>query len=131
MRQALVSAAAICVAFSAAIPVDAKSTWLKCGSQEINLDSTKERFSLAKLGTIYQKPATFSPVQINFEYQTLYFAYGSGLKDAWVIDRKTLNYTLTHLQTLGSFGPDWTPKGEPETGKCSIIKTPPTAGNQI
>lgn len=116
MRKALVSVAAVCVAFSAVNPFGAKSIWLKSGSQEINLDNTRGRFSLAKLDTIYQRSATFSPSQIDFAYQTLFVAYGSGQKDAWMIDRKTLNHTLMHLQTLGSFGPDWTPKGEPETG---------------
>jgi hypothetical protein len=54
-----------------------------------------------------------------------------------MIDRKSLNYTETALlRTIipGHSDTGWkvmTYKGNPEEGKCSIMKTPPTAGNQI
>ena len=41
---------------------------LKCGGQEINLDSAKERFSLTSGSEIFQGRAMFSAGQINFEF---------------------------------------------------------------
>lgn len=136
MRTFLVAAALVGASFALANPVEAKSIWLKCGNQEINLDSERERFSLTHIGSVWQGPAMFSPSQIDFEFQYLVLPGGGGAKASYVIDRKSLNYTkkmLTRI-VLGHYSDTgWEPQNNdnPEVGKCSIMKTPPTAGNQI
>jgi hypothetical protein len=100
----------------------------------INLDSAKERFSLTRNDKIYQGQAIFSPGQINFEFQWLVVP-GAGLKFAYSINRKSLAYTKTTRHSI--LGGDWeqqentTKTPNPEFGKCLIMKTPPTVGNQI
>ena len=73
---------------------------------------------------IYQRPAIFSPGQINFEFELV----PNDIKLTYIIDRKSLEFTQIMLV-------NWTVSGwkglPPTTGKCSIMKTPPTAGNQI
>lgn len=143
MFTPLIAAAATTVSLIIANAAEAKSIWLKCGSQEVNLDSDRERFSLTYNGKIYQGSAFFSPGQINFEFQWFEAVRGQvGIKYAYAIDRKSLAYTKTSLSKnriesammLGAAGHDWEPQeieSNPERGKCSIIKTPPTAENQI
>ena len=46
MRRLLIAAAMTGTFLAAMPPAEAKSIWLKCGKQVINLDSTKEKFSL-------------------------------------------------------------------------------------
>lgn len=116
--------------------VEAKSIWLKCGTQEINLDSYRERVSLTlTIGKVYQGAAIFTPNQINFEVQWLRLSGGGGVKFAYAIDRKSLAYERLSLHRAvipGFADTGWVPsKSEPEKGTCSIMKTPPTAGNQI
>ena len=143
MRNLLIAAAvaatSLATACSAMHPTNAKSFWLQCGGHEINLDSSRERFSLTFLDKVYQGPATFSPGQIDFEFQWLEAPGGGGLKRAYSIDRKSLKYTNTSLSkyVIGNFSSGWIQKestdktSNPESGKCSIMKAPPTAGNQI
>jgi hypothetical protein len=118
-------------------PAEAKSLWLKCGSQEINLDSTKERFSLTSRGNIYQGDAMFSPEQINFEFKQDLLENTSSkgrMMDtfAYAISRKTLEYTLNEstVLTLTRNYSSGSAK-EPVKGKCIIMKKLPTAGNKI
>jgi len=137
MRFLLIAAAAAGTVLAAMPPAEAKSFWLKCGNQVINLDSAKERFSLTA-GKVYQGPATFNPLQIDFEYPLLELG-GGGIKIVYSIDRKSLRYTetVTHRVLTRSIDSGWVPqKGtddspNPKFGECSIMKTPPTAGNQI
>lgn len=133
----LLTAAAVAGALLAAIsPVKAKSIWLQCGNQEINLDSERERYSLSYGIRIYQGSALFSPGQINLEY-TNSDGHGGGIKTTWVIDRKSLRYTTTSFTRVvlpGFVDTGWKVedmKNNPETGQCSIMKNPPTTGNQI
>ena len=137
MRRLLIAAAVASTVLTAMPPAEAKSIWLKCGTLQINLDSSKERYSLTQGTQIYQGAAIFSPSQINFEYRTLVDGAG-GMKEVWAINRKTLAYTGTtmakHNNSLiedksWKLLPGISPN--PESGKCSIMKTPPTAGNQI
>lgn len=89
---------------------------------------------------VYQGAAMFSPEQINFEFQWSIDRNGGGIKSAYAINRKTLRYTNTsygkHVIDIGT-GPiirDWKiieSKDNPKIGQCSIMKTPPTAGNKI
>jgi hypothetical protein len=69
MLNLLLAAAVAAASLVAIAPAAAKSLWLNCGGQVINLDSAKERFSLTADGTIYQGSAMFSPNQIDFEFQ--------------------------------------------------------------
>lgn len=132
----LIAAAAVAVAtLIAMLPAEAKSIWLKCGDQVINLDGAKERFSLTSGKIIYQGRATFSPRQIDFEYQLLDLPGGGGVKNVYSVDRKSLNYTETGFVSFTNNGwirAESTSKSpNPTFGKCSVMKTPPTTGNQI
>jgi hypothetical protein len=128
MRHLLISAAVAGTVLTPMPPAEAKSIWLKCGGQEINLDSTKERFSLTSGSEIFQGRAMFSPGQINFEFTLIATTAGSGVKRAYAIDRKSLEYTEKLM--LKFIGDSWSTSSS-TAGKCSIMKTPPTAGNQI
>ena len=138
MRRLLVAAALIGTSFPAVSPAEAKSIWLKCGRLEINLDSAKERFLLTDGGKIYQGIAMFSPGQINFEYQWLVSGDG-GLKHAYIINRKSLQYSMLSLsrEVRGGSDSGWYVQkredGSPigTDGICLIMKTPPTTGNKI
>ena len=135
MRHLLIAAAVTGTVLAAMPPAEAKSFWLTCGSLDINLDSARERFSLTSSGKVYQGPAMFSPGQIDFEFKWLNLPDNGGIKRAYSIDRKSLKYTETSISSV--LGGPWEPsKGtadypNPSFGKCSIMKTPPTAGNQI
>lgn len=141
MRHLLISAALAGAVLTAMPPAEAKSIWLKCSSQVINLDSTKEKFSLTYGDKVYQGQAMFSPGQINFEFQTFGDPRGAiSLKSAYSIDRKSLNYTNTSMDRIvlsSSYDTGWVPQKStaeapnPISGKCSIMKTPPTTGNKI
>jgi hypothetical protein len=140
MRGALVAAALMGISLSATSSAEAKLIWLQCGEQAISLDSERERFSLVLRNKIHQGTALFSPGQINFEYLYFNTGDGGGGKHAYAIDRKTLRYTKTILTrvifALGGFRTDtgWkvsATEENPESGQCSIMKTPPTAGNKI
>jgi len=131
LRHLLITAAVAATLLTAMPPAEAKSIWLKCGKQEINLDSEKERFSLTLNKEVYQGRAIFNPGQINFEFQWLNDVIG--MKYAYSIDRKSLKYIQT---TLGRYGDRWDPlisdtTTNPRIGTCSIMKQPPTAGNKI
>ena len=127
----IAAAAAVASAVLAAMPaVEAKSIWLKCGSQEISLDSTRERFSMQQDGKVIQGAALFTPFQINLENHWQAYPNGGGFKYSYAINRKTLEYTKVSLYSM--FGNVWEPLSvSPEEGKCLIMKTSPTAGNQI
>ena len=130
MRRLLIAAAMAGTALTAMPLAEAKSIWLKCGSQEINLDSTKERFSMQHSGKVFQGAALFNPGQINFENHWQIYSNGGGFKHSYEINRKTLAYKKTALYSM--FGNNWEPlTAVPETGNCLIMKTPPTADNQI
>jgi hypothetical protein len=135
MRRLLLAVAMSGTVLAAMPPAEAKSFWLTCGYQDINLDSAKERFSLTSSGKVYQGPAMFSPGQIDFEFKWLDLPDNGGGKYAYSIDRKSLKYTQTYISSV--LGGPWEPQTgtatspNPEFGKCSIMKTPPTAGNQI
>lgn len=139
MLNLLLAAAVAAASLVAIAPAAAKSLWLNCGGQVINLDSAKERFSLTADGTIYQGSAMFSPNQIDFEFQWRARPDGGGLKLAYSIDRKSLNYTMTSLSRVvvpGHSDSGWKPQrsetfDNPIFGKCFIMKTPPTSGNLI
>ena len=137
MRQLLIAAAMAGTVLAAMPPAEAKSVWIKCRYQEISLDSEKERYSLIFIDKIYQGPAFFSPERIEFEYITTEPVGQTGVKLAWTIDRKTLNYTrrgMSRYVIPGVADTGWKIEAYPgntQTGKCSIMKTPPTAGNQI
>ena len=127
----------MCASLATIAPAEAKSIWLKCGSQGINLDSTKERFSLTDIGKIYQGDAMFSPEQINFEFKrdSLENTSSRGLHVttiAYAINRKTLEYTLNSYAVV-SFSASHKSRvdDEPVRGKCIIMKKLPTAGNKI
>ena len=137
MRRLVIAAALMGVSLVTTAPAEAKSIWLKCGSQEINLDSTKERFSLTDISKIYQGDAMFSPEQINFEFKRDFLENSSSkgvmvTTLAYAISRKTLEYTLNEstVVTLGRNYKSGSAK-EPEKGKCIIMKKMPTAGNKI
>jgi hypothetical protein len=141
MRHLLIAAAVAGTSLTAIRLADAKPIWLECGSQVINLDSAKERFSLTSGDKIYQGRATFNPGQIDFEYQWYESPLGGvGAKFAYSIDRKSLNYIKTSLQRIvivGFSDSGWEPQSgsikypNPKLSKCFIMKTPPTSGNQI
>lgn len=125
------TAAAVASATLAAMPaVEAKSIWIQCGGQEIALDSTRERFSMQQDGRVIQGTALFTPFQINFENHWQAYPNGGGFKHSYRINRSTLEYTKVSLYSM--FGNNWEPLSvSPEEGKCLIMKTSPTAGNQI
>jgi hypothetical protein len=130
MRRLLIAAAVASAALAAMPAVEAKSIWLKCGSHEINLDSTRERFSMQQDGKVIQGAALFSPFQINFENHWQAYPNGGGFKHSYAINRKTLEYSKVSLYSM--FGNDWEPLSvSPEEGKCLVMKRSPTAGNQI
>lgn len=140
MRRLLIAAVVAGTSLTAINPAEAKSLWLKCGAQVINLDSAKERFSLTRSGKVYQGQAMFSPGQINFEFQFDETSRGSAAKTVYSIDRKSLKYIDTIFMRIvisGYSDTGWVPiestdkLTNPKSGKCSIMKTPPTAGNQI
>jgi hypothetical protein len=131
MRHLLAAAAMAGMVLVAVPPAESKSIWLECGHQVVNLDSAKERFSLTYAKEVYQGRAVYNPGQIDFEFQWITIPGGIGIKSAYSISRKSLEYIRTTLDNIGSGG-GWLPQGrKPEIGKCSIMKTPPTAGNQI
>ena len=136
LRHLLITAAVAATLLAGTPPAEAKSIWLKCGKQEINLDSARERFSLAFTKEVYQGRAMFSPGQIDFEFQWLGFGDSKGgIKYTYSIDRKSLEYTQTTLYSI--LGSPWEPQqnadknSSPRFGKCLIMKTPPTADNKI
>ena len=145
MRRLLAAAAMTGIALVAVPPAEAKSIWIKCGGQEISLDSEKQSFSLVTEEMIYQGGVVFTPHQINFEFIVRVLRLGdilsSSTKDTYVINRKTLGYQRkTYDRTV-----EKRPAGNtedsgwkllpvldnPEIGKCSIMKISPNAGNQI
>jgi len=77
MRHLLISAAVAGAVLTAMPPAEAKSIWLKCSDQVINLDSTKEKFSLTYGDKVYQGQAMLGPGQINFEFQAYVTPSGS------------------------------------------------------
>lgn len=135
MRRLLIAAAMAGTALTDIPHAEAKPIWLECGNQVINLDSAKERFSLTDGNVVYQGRAVYNPGQINFEYQWADMKQFGGLKYAYLVDRKSLKYTKTTLASY--FGGAWEPQEStakninPKIGQCLIMKTPPTAGNQI
>jgi len=90
MRRFLAITALLGASLTAISPAEAKSIWLKCGGQEINLDSTKERFSMQHSGKVFQGTALFSPNQINFENHWQIYPNGGGIKYSYEINRKSL-----------------------------------------
>lgn len=133
MRRTVIAAALLGASLTAISSIEAKTIWLKCSYFQINLDSEKERFSLSNSKDTYQGPAMFSPGQINFEYQSFGDPSGGGIKELWAINRKSLRYTHSVSNRVilsSSFDTGWKPSSS-ESGQCSIMKTPPTAGNKI
>jgi len=116
------------------LPASAKTTWLKCGNYEIKLDDEKERYYL-QLSKLHQGSAVFNPQQIDFQVEVFKGAYQDGIRYEFKIDRKSLQYTkdvVSRLHLPGFSDTGW--KSEPakaESGKCVIMKQPPTSGNQI
>ena len=147
MRQLLAATAAAVAsaALAAMTAVEAKSIWIKCGGQEISLDSDKQLFSLATEEMIYQGGAVFTPHQIDFELIVRVLRLGNivsvATKDTYAINRKTLGYerkiysrTVEKRPAGNTEDSGWKlipVLDNPELGKCSIMKTPPTAGNHI
>ena len=139
MRHLLAASALIGLSLAAVSPAEAKSVWLKCGDQEINLDSSMERFSLTYINKVYQGRATFNPGQIDFEFIPTSVSGSVSTKHVYSIDRKSLKYTDTRITRVFFTGFDsgWetdkttNESPNPTIGKCSIMKTQPTAGNQI
>ena len=145
MRRLLIAAAVASAVLAAMPAVEAKSIWIKCGGQEISLYSEKQLFSLATEEMIYQGGAVFTPHQIDFELIKRVLRLGDIVsvttKDTYAINRKTLGYQRkTYSRTV-----EKRPAGNTEdsgwklipildnteAGKCSVMKTSPTAGNQI
>lgn len=144
MRRILFAAAAVMAAAAFAVVSigSTKSTWIKCGVQEINLDASKKTYLLVWNGTEYDGPAKFNPGEIYFEYVWFPTSYGGGIKGAYSIDRKSLKYIETTFTYIRVFGETSNKKGwsmqesspgypNPKIGICSIMKTPPITGNQI
>jgi hypothetical protein len=125
--------AILCI-FSAALPVSAKSVWLKCGNYQIELDSDRERYSI-ELSKLYQGSAIFNPSQINFNVLWFSGPYGDGTRYEFAIDRKSLDYTkqvVSRINLPGFSDTGWRAEAsKTERGKCMIMKNPPTKGNQI
>ena len=140
MRRLVIAAALMGVSLVTTAPAEAKSIWLKCGSQEINLDSTKERFSLTDpVGMIRQGDAMFSPEQINFEFKRDLSESSPRITKGYYVDtfayaisRKTLEFTINQ-STVINFSASYQSRSdkEPVKGKCIIMKKMPTAGNKI
>ena len=134
LRHLLITAAVAATLLAGTPPAEARSIWLKCGEQEINLDCERERFSLAFVDKVYQGRAMFSPGQIDFEFNSVSFPRGGGIRFAYSIDRKSLKYTQTSLFSIDGdrYEPQISDKFvNPRIGTCSIMKQPPTAGNKI
>ena len=143
MRHLLIAAAVAGTVLTAIPSAKAKSIWLNCGDQVITLDSAKETFLLtysgkiiSDHGKIYQGHAMFSPEQIDFEYYRLRLQGDGGIKIVYSINRKSLRYTETEVGRVRwdypwRLGRTYANHPNPEFGKCSITKTPPTASNQI
>jgi len=128
----------------------AKSLWLKCGEEVINLDTDKQQYNIETRTKVVQGKASFFPNQINFVYQWLNDGHGGGLRSDYVIDRKTLEYTKTTMrkdtllesvrplyESVGIYKPnpyrDWAPfssSPNPTTGVCKLIPDP-TQENKI
>lgn len=128
MRHLLGAAVLSVASLSAIGPANAKSFWLKCGEQVINLDSAKERFLLTSGGDIFHGRAMFSPGKITLGFLEIETTAGSGVKRAYVIDGKPLKYVNSLLSSFMRI--DWKTSSS-TSGKCSIMKTPPTSCNQI
>ena len=105
----------------------AKSIWLKCGNDEINLDATKGEFNTKLSNKLYQGKAVFFPSQVNFQVHLVTTSGGSGFRDDYTIDRKTLTYTKKSMIRF-MYG-DWKESSE-KTGKCLLIEDP-NKGNKI
>ena len=132
MRGHIIAAALMGTCLAATAPAEAKPIWLKCGLQEINLDSSKEKFSLTDGDKIYQGNAIFSSGQINFEFKDEMLSGMATVETRYAISRKTLDYTLntSTIITISSSYKKESAK-EPEKGKCIIMKKLPTTGNKI
>jgi hypothetical protein len=135
MRQLLAATAAAVAsaALAAMTAVEAKSIWLKCGFQEIHLDSIKETFSLTYLEKIYQGRAIFSADKIELSFPW-FVRENMVVRNAYIINRKSLEYEMGEIESV--FGTPWVltknrSYPNPAFGRCSIMKTPPTSGNQI
>ena len=100
MRHLLIAAAVTGTALAAMPPAEAKSIWIKCGGQEIGLDSSRERFSMQQDGKVIQGAALFTPFQINFENRWQAYPNGGGFKHSYAINRKTLEYTKVSLYSM-------------------------------
>ncbi len=115
-----------------ALPLPAsKSKWLRCGRYTINLDESKERFSISSGSVVKQGKAVFYPHQINFD--DFYGETSSGLnKLSFSISRKDLTYQINNYYRNYSFGNDtgWVQVGKAQEGICEIIKNP-TENNKI
>ena len=140
MRRLLIAAAVAGTSLTAIGPASAKSFWIECGFLTINLDSSKERFLITRRDKTYQGNAVFSADLINFETVDVSGddVIRMSSKDTYEINRKTLEYNYKGFnKTVISVGPRYpsTDSGWREyiakSGRCSIMKTPPTAGNQI
>jgi hypothetical protein len=94
---------------------------------------------------IYQGRAVFTPHQIDFEFIVRVLRLGDMVsvttKDTYAINRKTFGYERKTYSRNVEKRPAGNTEDSgwklmpvldnPELGKCSIMKTPPTAGNQI
>jgi hypothetical protein len=124
MRRLLAAAAVASTALVAISPAEAKSIWLKCGFQEIHLDSAKKSFSLTWAEKVYQGGALFSPEQIVFSYPW-FVRENMVVRSGYFINRKSLEYERAEIESV--FGTPWvlvkgTSYPNPEFGKCSIMK---------
>lgn len=124
MRHLLAAAAVASTALVAISPAEAKSLWLKCGFQEIHLDSAKESFSLKHLERVYEGRAAFNPEQIVLSFPW-YVRENMVVRNVYTINRKSLEYEMAEIESV--FGTPWVltkPEGypNPEFGKCSIMK---------
>jgi len=133
MRHLLMTAAMVGTVLTATPPAEAKSIWLRCGFQEIHLDSANKSFSLTWAERTYQGEAVFSPERIVFSYPW-FVRENMVVRNGYFINRKSLEYERAEIESV--FGTPWvlvkgTDYPNPEFGKCSIMKTPPTDGNQI
>ena len=122
-----------------ASPSYAKSLWLNCGEEVINLDTDKQQFYIETRGLFKgrnQGRASFFPNQISFEYQWYDNRRGGGLRLDYVINRKTLEYSRTHMRkdawnlpSMYTSYKDWAPDNEggipaTTTGVCKLIPNP-------
>ena len=139
-----------------ASPSYAKSLWLKCRHRVINLDTDRQQYTIERGEKVVQGKASFFPNQINFEHllheddYTLFGKnYTSGRRTDYVINRKTLEYTITDMKkVVRDMFPDipgsprfivreWviddplhSSLPNPETGVCKLIPNP-NQGNKI